>query len=216
MLRPSAYIAIAAVALSACVSSQFDEAMISEIPADASSLAIAQQAVKACASLPDEDGVSRSFKQAGFQVSKQPVALSNGRETERMLVKAPNENVSVLVHGNNCYVGVVGMTPGQSVELAQHWVSKFKAHSNSAHGDGSAEQVAGAWRKFENKVGLEHTVFIAAYKSWPTGPYDPQRNVAFSVSDLFPNVPGAAVKLNYIDRRIVDADGGTYVITGMN
>ena len=65
--------------------------------------------------------------------------------------------------------------------------------------------MSGAWRRFftepariPDKAAYSHRIYIAAYKTWPQGPYDPQRNVAYSIDGTFPNKPGAAVRLSHV------------------
>lgn len=179
-----------------------DTTLISKTPADAKSFAVAKQAVRACKSLTNRE---RSFRQAGFGYSVQPVTLRNGRESSRVIVSPPNDAVSVLVNGLSCYVGLENMTPSQSFELAQIWVKSYGAQPNSAYGDGLSDHVSGAWRifftepaRFPDKAAYRHRVYIASYKTWPHGPYDPQRNIAYDIGDIFPKkTPGAAVKLTH-------------------
>jgi len=179
-----------------------DTTLVSKAPADARSFAVAKQAVRACRSLTNR---KKNFRRAGFGYSTQPVALRNGREISRVIVSPPNDAVSVLVDGSSCYVGLENMTPRQSYELAQIWVKSYSAQPNSAHGDGLSDHVSGAWRnfftepaRFPDKAPYRHRIYIASYKTWPHGPYDPQRNIAYDIGDFFPkNKPGAAVKLTH-------------------
>ncbi|WP_220750662.1 hypothetical protein [Jannaschia sp. AI_61] len=179
-----------------------DTTFISTTPADAKSFAVAKQAVRACRSFTNRE---RSFRQAGFGYSTQPVVLRNGREAFRVVVSPPNDAVSVLIDGRTCYVGLENMTPSQSYELAQIWVHAYSAQPNSAYGDGLSDHVSGAWRnfftepaRFPDKAPYYHRIYIAAYKTWPHGPYDPQGNIAYNVGDVFPkNTPGAAVELTH-------------------
>ena len=112
-----------------------------------------------------------------------------------------------------CWIGLEGVTPKQSVELAQIWVAAFDAKPNSAYGDGLSDHVSGAWcnlftepERFPDKARYKHRVFIAAYKTWTHGPYDPQRNTAFKVEG-FPKVLGAAIKLSHA----IECDPAFYI-----
>ena len=76
-----------------------------------------------------------------------------------------------------CWIGLEGVTPKQSVELAQIWVAAFDAKPNSAYGDGLSDHVSGDWYNlftepelFPDKTRYKHPVFIAAYKTWTHGP----------------------------------------------
>lgn len=179
-----------------------DTTLISKTPADAKSFAVAKQAVRACKSLTNRE---KNFRRAGFGYSTQPFKLRNGREISRISVSSPNDAVFVLIDGSECYVGLEYMTPSQSYELAQIWVQSYDAQPNSAHGDGLSDHVSGAWRnfftepaRFPDKAAYSHRVYIASYKTWPHGPYDPQHNIAYDIGDFFPkNRPGAAVKLTH-------------------
>lgn len=97
------------------------------------------------------------------------------------------------------------MTPSQSAKLAQRWVRAFDAKSNAEVGDGLSDHVSGAWRHFftepariPDKAAYSHRVYIAAYKTWPQGPYDPQRQFGYDIYGLFPEAPGAAIGLNHV------------------
>lgn len=72
-------------------------------------------------------------------------------------------------------VGVEGMTPEQSYQLALPLVAYFEATSNTELGQGLTPNAVEAWRA----AGATTPVFIAAYKTW----------------DVL-GVPGAAVRLS--------------------
>lgn len=204
MYRLAAIAALAATSLAGCGIPPVDTSMISQTPADSRRYTVAQKAVKACSQMPDGGKVLRYFRQSGFSVSKKKMALRGGREISRVVVKAPDPDVSVLYHGSGCYVGLKGMTPDQSYRLAGIAARALNAQPNSAYGEGLSDHVAGAWRRFfttpprfPDKAAYEHRIFVAAYKTWPHGPYDPQRSVPFNIDGLFPKAPGAAVKISY-------------------
>ncbi|MEM8970745.1 MAG: hypothetical protein AAGD43_01600 [Pseudomonadota bacterium] len=194
----------AALWIASCGIPPVDTQFISETPADPQSYVIAERAVRACTGLPDRDTVLRSFETAGFGVAVEQVAAQSGRTVPRVIVSPPDEAVVVLYLGNSCYVGLEGMTPSQSAQLAQIWVEAHRAEPNSAFGDGLSDHVAGAWRRFftephriPDKAAYTHRIFIAAYKTWPHGPYDPQRQVGYSIP-AFPEKPGAAISLSHV------------------
>ena len=71
--------------------------------------------------------------------------------------------------------------------------------------DGLSDHVSGAWRNFftepariPDKAAYYHRIYIAAYKTWPSGPYDPQRNLPYRAESIFPDGPGAAVRLSHV------------------
>lgn len=190
-----------------------NDKLISDTPADAKSFALAKKAVRACSDLSSSRAVKSNFENAGFAVSTMQVELKNGAAIERLLISSPNKDVSIRYLGNKCYVGLEQMTPNQSFQLAKIWADAHDAKPNSAYGDGLSDHVAGAWRRFFSepprlpvKATYHHRVYVAAYKTWPHGPYAPQRNTAFPI-EPFPNVPGAAVMLSHI------ADCSTYIST---
>ncbi|MEX0369966.1 MAG: hypothetical protein AB3N09_04990 [Tateyamaria sp.] len=177
---------------------------MSTVPADAQSFAIAERAVRACTDVTNAEKVRRNFQRAGFEVAVQMVQARTGRTIERTLISAPDKAVSVLYLGTACYVGLEGMTPEQSARLARIWVGAHQAQPNSAFGDGLSDHLSGAWRRFftephriPDKAAYSHKIYIAAYKTWPTGPYDPKNSVGFDIPD-FPDTPGAAVRLNHV------------------
>jgi hypothetical protein len=204
MLRLAVISGMCAAFLIGCGVPALDTTLVSQTPADARIFAIAQRAVRACSRMPDRDNVLRAFRASGFGVTEQSIEGVQGRSSTRAIITAPDSAVSVLYHGSHCYVGLLGMTPDQSRDLAGIWATAFGASPNSAHGDGLSDHVSGAWRRFFNEPAdipnhgaFTHRIYIAAYKTWPQGPYDPQRSVPFPVDGLFPDQPGAAVKLNY-------------------
>lgn len=190
-----------AFGLAGCGIPPVDKTLISDNPASAESFAIAQKAVRACYGA---NALSK-FRRAGFGVSTQQFQLKNGRESTRIFISSPDDAVSVLYHGDSCYVGLKNMTPSQSAQLAQIWVKAFEAKPNSAYGDGLSDHVSGAWRNFftepasiPDKAAYTHRIYIAAYKTWPSGPYDPQRNIPYSIEGIFPDGQGAAVELSHV------------------
>ncbi|MEL6468045.1 MAG: hypothetical protein AAFQ58_24040 [Pseudomonadota bacterium] len=204
MRRMTSYLFAALLVVAGCGIPPLDTRLVSNVPADAQSFAVAERAVRACTGLMDNEKVRRDFERAGFDVSVRMVQARNGKAIPRTDITAPDKAVSVLYLGSSCYVGLEGMTPDQSARLARVWVDAYGAQPNSAFGDGLSDHVSGAWRRFftephriPDKAAYYHRVYIAAYKTWPSGPYDPKRNVGFSIPD-FPDTPGAAVRLNHV------------------
>lgn len=195
-----------ALVLAGCGIPPVNTKFISSTPAAASSYAVAQRAVRACSKLPDKEATLRAFKRSGFRANQTETPRRNGGGTfTRFTIEAPDNAVSVLLSGGDCYVGLESMTPTQSYNLASIWVRAYGAKSNSALGDGLSDHVSGAWRKsfteparLPDRAAYEHRIYIAAYKTWPHGPYDPQRGVGYNIAGLFPDKPGAAVKLSYV------------------
>lgn len=205
MLWTKALTIVCLIGLAGCGIPPVDTTFISSVPADARSFAVAQKAVRACTDLHNREKVLNSFRQAGFGVSRQQVDIRGGRKIERISISSPDDAVSVLYLGNGCFVGLVNMTPSQSSRLASIWVEAYEAKPNSEFGDGLSDHVSGAWRRyfteparFPDKAPYSHRIVIAAYKTWPHGPYDPQRKVGYSIEGIFPDKPGAAVRLSHV------------------
>lgn len=200
MFRTKLFSLCTGVALAGCTIAPVDPTWISEVPANARSFAIAQQAVRACYG---ENALDK-FRRAGFGVATKTIKLRNGQDTTRIDITPPYEAVTVLFHGKTCYVGLENMTPEQSAQLAGVWVRAYGAKSNAELGQGLSDHASGAWRniftepaRVPDKAAYKHTVFIAAYKTWPYGPYDPQSSFPYSIKGRFPDKPGAAVKLSH-------------------
>lgn len=202
MARFGSMISLCVFALVACGVPAMDTRLISHSPADAQSYAVAQRAVRACTQVTLPKTVLASFEREGFSVYRSQGTGGRGQSFKRYDIRSPDPDVIVLYAEENCWVGLKGMTPAQSAALARIWVDAHQARPNSDFGDGLSDHVSGAWRRFFTepaqppaKPAYHHKIYISAYKSWPSGPYDPQRNIAYSVDGVFPDVPGAAVRL---------------------
>lgn len=201
LFRNTAFLCSIVLGLAGCSIAPVDPTFISTTPADAKSFSVAKRAVNACRDLTSSDLVRRRFERAGFGVSSELASKRNGRIVKRTTISSPDEKVYVLFLGHACYVGLENMTPEQSKQLAQIWANAHNAKPNSAYGDGLSDHVSGAWRRFveepyriPDKAAFSHRIYIAAYKTWPYGPYDPQQHVSYPIAD-FPKKPGAAVKI---------------------
>lgn len=204
MRRSKAVLALTLLAVAGCGIPPVESTYISKTPANQASFAIAKKAAKACSDVAHIEEVRRNFQRAGFGVSVQRVVGRTGRTVPRTIISSPDEAVTVLIIGNSCYVGLENMTPNQSKQLAQIWVDAHGAQPNSATGQGLSDHVSGAWRRFftepyriPDKAAFYHKVYIAAYKTWPHGPYDPQRSAGYSIPE-YPRKPGAAVELTHV------------------
>lgn len=204
MYRIRAFLICILCGISGCGIPPVDTEFVSSVPADTRSFAVAQKAVRAC-TLKKGEELQRNFRRAGFGVSEQPIETKNGSTVPRMIISSPDDAVSVLIAGNSCYVGLENMTPSQSYQLASIWADAYEAPPNSAYGDGLSDHVSGAWRRFvyepariPDHAEYSHRIYIAAYKTWPHGPHDPQRNVGYSIAGTFPKKPGAAVQLTHV------------------
>ncbi len=198
--RPAFTMGAVLAFLSGCGIPPVDTKTISQSPARPQDMALAQKAVRACAGVPDNDNVTRALTNAGFQVTTVQAPIRGGRTVSRYDVQSPNDRVIVFYQARTCYVGVVDMTPAQSKELATFWVDAYDAKPNGTYGDGLSDHVSGAWRRYFYDWPNHINLYIAAYKTWPSGPYDPQNKYGFDIGDVFPNTKGAAVKLEYVSQ----------------
>lgn len=168
-------LAIAAV-LAGC-SATVDNSMISTSPAPADQLSAAKSAASLCASkAPNWEAVESAFLANGF-VETTDLRLKALRDA--VILEDEDSDVLVLIGSKGkegaCIVGLPGMTPQQSYELALPWVRKYGAVSNADRGQGLSKKAVQAWAAFDDS----RNVYIAAYKEW--------REVL--------NVPGASARL---------------------
>ncbi|SHH91458.1 hypothetical protein SAMN05443551_3542 [Marivita hallyeonensis] len=204
MLRLSIIAAACIAILPGCGIPPVDTSTVSRMPANAQSFAVAQRAARACSHASSPTTVSQAMRRAGFAVSQERVTVRGGRQVTRFRITSPDDAVRILYFPGSCYVGLEGMTPAQSSQLASIWVEAHQLLSNAEFGDGLSSHVSGAWRRFftepprfPDKAPYAHRIYVAAYKTWPSGPYDPQRSLAYDIGDFFPKTPGAAVRLNH-------------------
>lgn len=200
-------------AVAGCGIPPVDPTFISDTPASAQSFAVAARAVRACTPVFSEDTVERNFRAAGFSVGETRSQTQGSRTNKWGAIIAPDPAVKVhytlyrtLTQQNaTCYVGLENMTPEQSKQLAQIWVKAHGAKSNAEHGDGLSDHVSGAWRRFYSdpedgpaEGAYWNRMYIAAYKTWPHGPYAVPRSPVSGAQNVFPDKPGAAVRLNLV------------------
>ncbi|MEM9395115.1 MAG: hypothetical protein AAGA38_14745 [Pseudomonadota bacterium] len=187
----------------ACGVPEYEPTYISTVPANSQSYAVAERAVRACIGVGLPGGIKRQFQRAGFDVGVQPIKARNGRLIERTMVTAPDEAVTILILGDTCYVGLEGMTPDQSAQLAKIWARAYGEDADKPVNQDLSDPLSVSWFKsfaeparMPDKAAFSHQIYIAAYKTWPNGRYDPQRTVGYDILD-FPQKPGAAVMLRH-------------------
>ncbi|RVT82756.1 hypothetical protein DXV76_16100 [Rhodobacteraceae bacterium CCMM004] len=158
-----------------------DTTTISQTPASASQMAFAGRIVRVCSGLPDADRVMAAFEAMGHQVGRWRMIMGGGEElVSPRQVSFERGDVIVQASETDCYVGVKGMTPEQSYQLAQPWVRHFGAITNAEAGQGLSPHVVQAWGGRPKGTPV---VLIAAHKTWPWDRGE------------WPDVPGAAVTL---------------------
>ncbi|MFW8635439.1 hypothetical protein [Cribrihabitans pelagius] len=170
-----------------------DTNTISVSPAGSVAFAEAKRAVRACTALPDDSELFDRFEALGYW--SRPETNTASPETEDTSrtgkggglhyvlgprVSHDTGEVIVQAGAGNCYVGLRGMTPAQSYELAQILVTAFDATTNAENGEGLSDHVVQAWQVRDKG---RPKVLIAALKTWPWGRGE------------WPGEPGAAVTL---------------------
>lgn len=157
-----------------------DEKLISYFPAPADQIALAEDAVDICGRTPKAYQFREAlFRSLGFSEPDDPELHIMAKQKRGTVLVKPGSDVVVQLGGDGgrsgCIVGVKGMTPQQSFDLALPWVQKYEAVSNEELGQGLTHNAIQAWRTSDE----DPTVFIAAYKTW----------------DVL-GVPGAAVRIS--------------------
>lgn len=160
-------------------------ATISENPASAQRYAAARQAVKICSRLPDTEAVMRGFEALGYKRSRLEFTTNDGRTIVSESINSQNTDLKIIASSQGCTIGLEGMTPDQSFQLAQPWVRKFGLVTNESLGQGLSPHVVQAWQ-FPRFAHSE--ILVSAGRTWHIG------------SGLSSNVPGASVRLIYHQR----------------
>ena len=155
---------------------------ISENPASAARYAAARQAVNICSRLPDTEAVMRGFEALGYERSRLEFTTNDGKTLVSESVTSQNTDLKIIASSAGCTIGLEGMTPDQSFQLAQPWVRKFGLVTNESLGDGLSPHAVQAWQY----PTFPHTqVLVSAGKTW-------HRN-----SGISSNAKGASVRLIY-------------------
>ncbi|WP_321830003.1 hypothetical protein [Thalassovita sp.] len=171
------------VLLAAC-DAPVDQKMVSTVPASAQQFSEAQKAAAVCGRhAPNWVAASQSLKSIGYHETEDPRLASIQKSQRAVILEKTGTDVVVLLGASGgegaCIVGLEGMTPQQSLELAKPWVKTFGVRTNAERGQGLAKNAVEAWGTIEeNRV-----VYIAAFKTW----------------DVL-DAPGAAARLLYIQR----------------
>ncbi|MEP5732249.1 MAG: hypothetical protein ABJL67_23105 [Sulfitobacter sp.] len=161
-----------------------NQKLVSTTPATPQQFSEAKSAASVCGRhAPNWVAASTALKAKGYTETKNARLASIQRAQRAVILENSGTDVIVLLGSRGdegaCFVGLAGMTPQQSFELAQPWVKKFDARTNAERGQGLAKNAVQAWGTLEEK----RIVYVAAYKTW----------------DVL-DAPGAAVRLLYIQR----------------
>lgn len=153
---------------------------ISTSPASPEHFAKAKKAVRNCTAYPNSGAVLAAFERQGHTAGRARMILKDGTElVSNPTITHDDGDLIISVSSRHCYVGLRGMTPKQSFELAKIWATQYRSSTNAELGQGLSDHVVQAWRtRYPNK-----TLYVAAHKTWP---WDRGR---------WPNTPGAAVTL---------------------
>lgn len=176
-------LALSVFAVSAC-DPAVNTDMISTTPVSALEFSEAQKAAQVCGRhAPNWSTVENELAAIGYFETTDERLSGVQRDQRAVILESPTSDVLVLLGSRGgegaCIVGMDGMTPAQSYELALPWVREFDAQTNEERGQGLANNAIQAWGRLEE----DRIVYIAAYKTW-------------EVLD----VPGAAARLLYIKR----------------
>lgn len=161
-----------------------NEKLVSKTPVSSQQFLAAKNAAATCSRhAPNWGAVESAFKGIGYKETTDVRLKAIQSAKKSVILEAGDSDVVVLVGSRGgegaCIVGMRGMTPQQSYELALPWVKKYRAQTNKERGQGLANNAVQAWGVLEeNRI-----VYIAAYKTW----------------DIF-DVPAAAARLLYIQR----------------
>lgn len=141
--------------------------------------AVAKSAASTCAQhAPNWTTVEAALLQKGYIATPDARLKSIQSKQRATILEKPQSGVVVLIGTKSkegaCIIGLKGMTPEQSYELALPWVEQYGAVSNSERGQNLSKRAVQAWAaRVDNRQ-----IYIAAYKTW----------------DVL-DVPGAAARL---------------------
>ena len=179
-MKSQALAALTMVLLSSCAPN-VDEKLISYFGAPDENVSEARKAAEIC--------LKNSFQQREptFRLSGYVDAMFENPERDIEEIRGtvliqPNSGVVVQLGedgkgSSGCIVGLKGMSPRQSHDLALPWVRHFNGVSNEERGQGLTPNAIQVWRGVSPRSRLQ--VFIVAYKTW----------------DIL-EVPGAAIRLS--------------------
>ncbi|SHG92667.1 hypothetical protein SAMN05444003_1580 [Cognatiyoonia sediminum] len=179
MSRTKANLVLVCSALLIGCAPPVDDELISYFGAPEQDLAVAKNAVEICGNTSPK-AREEAFRNIGFVNATFVNSERSIDDVDGLLLIEPESDVVVKLGQDGgvsgCIVGLKGMSPEQSFNLALIWVRKFGAVSNTELGQGLTPNAIEAWR-FR---GDGFPIFIAAYKTW----------------DLLEE-PGAAVRLSH-------------------
>ncbi|MDX8351776.1 hypothetical protein [Cognatiyoonia sp. IB215182] len=161
-----------------------DQERIIADPAPASRIAEGRKATNACVSnMPDTSRTEAALVSAGFAKTTEESTGAGSLNFANSYASSDGTVVATIgSQGQNeklCLVRIAGMTPEQSLSLAQPWAQAYGAQTNAERGQGLARNAVQAWGSMEN----DRIVFIAALKNWRAD-----------------DVPGGAVRMIHIQR----------------
>ena len=163
-LKTAYFGAVSSVLMLGCAP-PVNEELISYFGAPEANFEVARDAVERCA----EYGPwtrEKAFRNTGFVNATFVNSERTIEDVDGLLLIEPESNVVVKLGQDGgvsgCIVGLKGMSPEQSFDLARIWVREFGAVSNTELGQGLTPNAIEAWR-----VSVDgFPIFIAAYKTW--------------------------------------------------
>lgn len=168
MERHKAIFIMCSLMLSGCAPA-VDEELISYFGATEENMIEARKAVDICLRTSNSlawDLREAMFRQVGYVDAVFEDPERDIEEIRAVILIQPESEVVVQLGENGgksgCVVGLKGMSPRQSYDLALPWVRHFDGVSNEDRGQGLTPNAIQTWRG----VGTQFQVFISAYKTW--------------------------------------------------
>ena len=163
---------VALIVLAAACDPRVDEELISYFGAPDAEFAEAKRSAGICGATAFNSDIRPAlFLNAGYVKPTDEYLQKMAMERDALILTKPGTGVVVQLGGDaslggksdrGCIVGLSGMSPQQSYELALPWAEQFSAPTNAELGQGLARNAIEVW----NLYGDGFIVRIAAYKTW--------------------------------------------------
>ena len=172
---------LASVLVSGCMS---DQERIIANPAPDARIAEGERAAALCQqNMPNTAATETALISSGFVKGKEESTGAGALNFANSYTSADGTVVTTVgSQGSNeklCLIRIAGMTPEQSVTLAQPWVQEYGALTNAERGQGLSRDAAQAWGSVES----DRIIYISAIKNWRAD-----------------EIPGGAVRMIHIQR----------------
>lgn len=168
MLKPTKFgiLALTISVLVAC-DEPVDQSQVSTVPVSQQQFSDAQNAAEICGRFaPDMDRTEQVLRSGGYTDAQKEIFVNTARDQRITILESPNSDTIVVLLARRieglCVVGLEGMTPEQSFQLALPWVEKFGALTNAERGQGLANNAVQAWASSNE----DRLINIAAYRTF--------------------------------------------------